>query len=98
MSNTAPGGIPRITQEPLATAERELMAHRYLYYVLCTPRIDDSSYDLMDKSFLEYVPMDGPIQSILHKPGSDLAEHYTEEEIARAIQLLGKKKRKRHVR
>ncbi len=87
--------IPRLPDGPLRDGEREIMAHRYLYYVLDSPVIGDTTYDIMDRSFLERVPMDGPERSVTHQVGSSLEESYTEDEIARAHQLIPKRMRRK---
>lgn len=86
--------IPRLPEGPLRGGERNLMAHRYLYYVVNHPVIPDSVYDRMDDSFLEQVPLEGTMRSVVHQPGSSLPESYTQDEIDVARRLLGKKANK----
>jgi NAD-dependent DNA ligase len=66
--------------------ETEVMAHRYLYYVLAAPVIPDYVYDELERSAIEAAKP----ESRLQRPGSDRAEDYTVEEILRARKLLHK--------
>lgn len=80
---------PRATDPTLRQMERLLMAHRYLYYVECSPTIRDSEYDRMDREFLKLCPIGGEVESVLHHPGSDMRMSYTPDEIELAKQLEG---------
>ena len=80
---------PRMTDPLLRWMERLLMAHRYLYYVECSPTLRDSEYDSIDRVFLQLVPMGGELESPLHHPGSELRSSYTTDEIELAKRLEG---------
>ena len=67
-----------------AEITREVMAHRYLYYVLATPVLNDHEYDLIERKARELLPPD----SVVHKVGSCLESSYTQEEIDFAYKLL----------
>lgn len=58
------------------------MAHRYLYYVLCSPIISDREYDMLEKKALNEIKEDHPLAN----PGSDREESYSEK-----IKSLAKK-------
>jgi len=63
--------------------ETEVMAHRYIYYVLCDNVISDPEYDLLEREARELCHESSPI----HGVGSSLASSYTPEQIIRANQL-----------
>ena len=72
----------------MATAdelETEVMAHRYLYYVLAEPRLPDLMYDALEREARAACPADSPV----HGVGSSLPSSYTEAHVARAKKLLG---------
>lgn len=79
--------VVRQTDEKLRDLERTLMAHRYLYYVLCDPYLADYEYDVLDKEFMDIVGREG--KSPLHYPGSELSKSYSEDEISLAMSLKG---------
>lgn len=60
--------------------ELEVMAHRYLYYVVCNPVLSDKDYDELE---LEARRVCTPDSSV-HKLGSSLASSYTENQIIKA--------------
>jgi len=53
--------------------EKIVMAHRYLYYVKCTPVISDYEYDKLEAEAIA----EG--SELLKTPGSDLETSYTNE-------------------
>lgn len=61
-----------------------VMAHRYLYYVLCKPVITDYEYDQLESRALKVI--DDPNHSI-NFPGSSLEKDYSPEIIAIARTL-----------
>lgn len=67
--------------------ETEVMAHRYLYYVLAEPVLPDLVYDVLEREAREKVSKDSPIQRV----GSSLKTSYSVEHIKRAHQLLGER-------
>lgn len=72
----------------METADRlevEVMAHRYLYYVLAEPRLPDLVYDQLERKAREVCPTESPV----HGVGSSLPSSYTPAQIDRAKELLG---------
>ena len=72
----------------MATAdelETEVMAHRYLYYVMSEPRLPDLVYDELERKARAACPAESPV----HRVGSSLPSSYTAGHIARANKLLG---------
>lgn len=67
----------------MKAAERMVMAHRYLYYVLHKPVISDYQYDMMEKDAIKKAHPDSQIL----KPGSDKASDYSEATIKLAQDL-----------
>mgnify|MGYP003341004746 CR=1 FL=1 len=65
--------------------EDEVMAHRYLYYVLASPVLPDAVYDVIERRAREVCPP----ESVVHKVGSSLPSSYTTQQIALAKRLLG---------
>lgn len=65
--------------------ELEVMAHRYLYYVLAEPRLPDLVYDKLEREARAVCPKDSPV----HKVGSSLHCSYSPAQIARARVLSG---------
>lgn len=65
---------------PLST---DILAHRYLYYILAAPVLSDFDYDVLEKRAVAELPADHPV----HKPGSDLAKDYPDHVIERALML-----------
>jgi hypothetical protein len=66
--------IPRL--ETLSLADQCLI-HRYLYYILNAPILQDREYDMLERAAThesEDIPVDHPIW----RPGSDLRESYPE--------------------
>jgi NAD-dependent DNA ligase len=64
--------------------ETEVMAHRYLYYVLSDNVISDAEYDPLERIARAVCPADSPV----HGVGSSLAGSYNDEQVDRAIELL----------
>lgn len=52
--------------------EREILAHRYRYYVLVSPCISDWEYDNLERRGVRRLPW----TSLVHQVGSDRAESY----------------------
>lgn len=72
----------------MATAEElelEVMAHRYLYYVLADPRMPDLAYDALERQARALCGPDSPV----HGVGSCLPASYSAAQVARAKALLG---------
>jgi len=67
--------------------EIEVMAHRYLYYVLAEPQLPDLVYDELERKARAVCPPESPV----HGVGSSLPSSYKQEHIARAKQLIGEK-------
>jgi NAD-dependent DNA ligase len=67
-----------------AAIELQVMVHRYLYYVKCSPVIGDRTYDELERVARDHLPASSPV----HQPGSDLASSYTAEQIEYAERLL----------
>jgi NAD-dependent DNA ligase len=65
--------------------ETEVMAHRYLYYVLSEPQLPDLVYDVLEREARAACEPDSPV----HGVGSSLPSSYAPEHIERAKQLLG---------
>jgi len=53
--------------------EREIMIHRYCYYVLDAPLISDAEYDILEREARATLPDTSPVQGI----GSSLASSYS---------------------
>ena len=64
--------------------EDEVMAHRYLYYVLAEPVLTDADYDTLERRAREVCPPESPV----HKVGSSLPSSYTKEQMGLATQFL----------
>lgn len=64
--------------------ELNVMAYRYLYYVVCSPAIADCTYDQYELQARLKCPPNSPV----HNLGSDLVSSYTEQQIARANELF----------
>ena len=67
----------------LRELERQVMAHRFLYYVLSSPILTDAEYDALERDFLSKTEEDSPVR----RPGSDLESSYTKDETALALYL-----------
>ena len=65
--------------------EKEIMAHRYLYYVLASPVYPDCTYDILEREARTVCPED----SVVHKVGSSLPSSYSQEIIDLALVKLG---------
>jgi NAD-dependent DNA ligase len=77
--------VVRCKDGPLRDEERELMAHRYLYYILAEPVITDYQYDMREKAFRDKIGEDS--KSPIMLPGSSLESSYTAEEVTTAFYL-----------
>ena len=55
--------------------ERQVLAHRYLYYVKAEPIISDYEYDLIERRAREVCPPSSPVHSV----GSSLPWSYSPE-------------------
>jgi len=69
--------------------EMEVMAHRYLYYVLAEAYLPDHIYDQIERGAREVCPADSPV----HKLGSSLASDYTPEQKEFAEGLLASRRK-----
>ena len=67
--------------------ELEVMAHRYLYYVLCSPVLPDCEYDKLEREARKTLPE----ESLVNKVGSCLASGYSNEIVNHALKKLGTK-------
>lgn len=65
--------------------ETEVMAHRYLYYVLSEPQLPDLVYDVLEREARAACPPESPV----HGVGSSLPSSYSPAHVHRANQLLG---------
>jgi NAD-dependent DNA ligase len=65
--------------------ELEVLAHRYLYYVLGEPVLPDLVYDMLEREARGICPRESPV----HGVGSSLPESYSEDVKQRAKQLQG---------
>jgi NAD-dependent DNA ligase len=63
--------------------ETLVMAHRYLYYVLCEPVMSDHTYDLLERKARKECHANSPV----HGVGSSLESSYTQEQIKKALEL-----------
>lgn len=64
--------------------ELEVMAHRYLYFVLLRPVISNKEYDALQKEAMKQLPASSPV----HLYGSDKESDYQSAWVARARILL----------
>jgi len=64
--------------------EKEILAHRYLYYILNRPILSDREYDIKEKYAKSILPENSPVFSM----GSDLESSYPKEVIEFAKKLL----------
>lgn len=55
--------------------EREVLVHRYLYYVLAQPTISDFEYDIIERQAREVCPPESPV----HGVGSSLPSSYSDD-------------------
>jgi NAD-dependent DNA ligase len=67
------------------TLELEVMAHRYLYYVLSEPQLPDLTYDVLEREARAVCPPESPV----HGVGSSLPSSYTAAQVALAKRWLG---------
>jgi len=70
----------------------ECLAHRYLYYVLGNPVIDDHIYDIRERRAIQLVKSGHE----LRKPGSSLASSYEPHVIKLAERLLKEEEERIH--
>jgi NAD-dependent DNA ligase len=66
--------------------ETEVMAHRYLYYVLSEQSVSDAEYDVLERKAREVCDSGSPV----HGVGSSLASSYKSSEKELAVKLLNK--------
>lgn len=64
--------------------ELQVLAHRYLYYVLAEPVIADPVYDQIEREARAVLPESSPV----HGVGSSLPSSYSAEVVAYADRLL----------
>jgi hypothetical protein len=64
----------------------QCLVHRYLYYVLCRPVLDDRTYDMLERDATQdpRTPFEHPIM----RPGSDLESSYPDWAQVLAFQML----------
>lgn len=60
--------------------EREILVHRYLYYVEAQPTISDFEYDILEREARSVLPESSPV----HGVGSSLPSSYSEDVIREA--------------
>lgn len=61
--------------------EKEILIHRFLYYVMCEPEISDFEYDVLEREAREVCPEGSPV----HGVGSCLPSSYPAEVKLEAI-------------
>ncbi len=61
-----------MAQDENQALEDIIMAHRYLYYVLCDPVLPDLEYDELDRKATALLPSESPV----HQVGSSLESSY----------------------
>lgn len=64
----------------LEPIEKEVLVHRYIYYVLNNNIISDMEYDALERKAREQLPATSLIQGV----GSSLASSYPEEVVKEA--------------
>ena len=64
--------------------EKQVLAHRYLYYVLAEPILSDFTYDDLERKARESLPESSPVHSV----GSSLSSSYSEEIKRYALSML----------
>jgi NAD-dependent DNA ligase len=69
----------------MSDIELEVMAHRYLYYVLADTAISDGIYDQLEREARATCPLESPV----HGVGSSLSKDYSTEVRKLAMKLLG---------
>jgi NAD-dependent DNA ligase len=69
--------------------EDQVMAHRYLYYVLAEPVLHDAVYDTIERKAREVCPPESPVHGI----GSSLPGSYSDEHVLLATQMLHRKEK-----
>lgn len=65
--------------------EREVLVHRYLYYVEACPILPDCEYDKIEREARAVLPED----NVVHRVGSSLLSSYSADIIAEAKQRAG---------
>lgn len=73
-----------MSEEELKRIENNILAHRYIYYVLNDSVIPDSYYDREERKARAVLPPSSPVQGI----GSSNKEDYSEEVISLANTYL----------
>lgn len=79
-----PSKSPIVTDKRKAILELDVMAHRYLYYVLASPTFTDHEYDLLEREARAVLAENSPVHDI----GSSLPSSYNSEQILRANELI----------
>ena len=74
--------------ENIEDKKKEILVHRYLYYVLNEPIISDYEYDTLEKNYLKNNSNDADIT----KPGSSLSSSYSQEIINLSNKKVATKK------
>ena len=80
--------MPRVNDmEPLTSEwyEREVLIHRYLYYVLGETLVSDFEYDIIERKAREVCPGDSVVQGV----GSSLPSSYPSDVTSRAMLRFG---------
>ena len=68
-----------------AQAEKLVMAHRYLYYVLSESVVADAVYDQLEREARNICSSESPV----HGVGSSLPDSYSADVQQLALELLG---------
>jgi NAD-dependent DNA ligase len=68
-----------------ADLEKQVLAHRYLYYVLAEPILPDLDYDVLERKARAVCSADSPVQGV----GSSLPSSYSAEVVEYAKQISG---------
>jgi len=83
--STAPENVQQVALARMA--EKIVLAHRYLYYVLTQPIVTDRMYDTIEKNARKILETIGVDESPIFLCGSDLASSYSDEVKALAVSL-----------
>ena len=65
--------------------EREIMVHRYCYYVLDAPIISDFEYDVLERQARAELPETSPVQGVGSSLHSSYSVDVAEEALSRII-------------
>jgi NAD-dependent DNA ligase len=66
--------------------EKEVLIHRYCYYVLAEPLLPDAEYDKIERAAREALPESSPV----HGVGSSLPSSYSDDIKQEAERRLGR--------